>query len=349
MPKNKHPGIRIFQNTNYFESKIFFKKLYYNEIINNLIKPTEQTSLDQTKIDEMIKEYNENYLYFKAKNKVVIAYFNNKYYMVDGQHRIEMCKQLYEQDNNIDDYLICSWYTINTSDELRSLFNSINKDSYKNRFLLNQEESIQNKINNFIDLLKEYKSIFATRKTTGHIKTIEEFRDQLIQIRFFDNEKSEHKLLEDLLQKNKLFYEKYNYDSYIDKFEESFYKEEIKKIGTKKIISFKNTNFIDFLQDNTIKPYHKLRKGKKRINRPIRLACWNKEYNDQVEVCCPIKHCSNIMKKKDTKTWHAGHIISEYNGGSISIDNLKPICPQCNSSMGLMNWCKYEVILTESE
>ena len=32
-----------------------------------------------------------------------------------------------------------------------------------------------------------------------------------------------------------------------------------------------------------------------------------------------------------------GHIISEFNGGNISIDNLKPICGTCNTSMGTEN------------
>ena len=36
-------------------------------------------------------------------------------------------------------------------------------------------------------------------------------------------------------------------------------------------------------------------------------------------------------------SFHCGHIISEANGGEIKLDNLRPICHSCNSSMGTVN------------
>ena len=36
-------------------------------------------------------------------------------------------------------------------------------------------------------------------------------------------------------------------------------------------------------------------------------------------------------------SFHCGHVISEFNGGNATIDNLRPICPSCNSSMGRTN------------
>ena len=35
--------------------------------------------------------------------------------------------------------------------------------------------------------------------------------------------------------------------------------------------------------------------------------------------------------------FHCGHIISEFNGGNLDVENLKPICQPCNSSMKTMN------------
>lgn len=35
--------------------------------------------------------------------------------------------------------------------------------------------------------------------------------------------------------------------------------------------------------------------------------------------------------------FNCGHIQAEYKGGDQSIDNLKPICQSCNSSMGTQN------------
>lgn len=35
--------------------------------------------------------------------------------------------------------------------------------------------------------------------------------------------------------------------------------------------------------------------------------------------------------------FHCGHVVAEANGGQLNIDNLRPICAQCNLSMRTMN------------
>jgi 5-methylcytosine-specific restriction endonuclease McrA len=40
-------------------------------------------------------------------------------------------------------------------------------------------------------------------------------------------------------------------------------------------------------------------------------------------------------------SFHAGHVISEKNGGEINVNNLRPICQNCNSSMGTTNMNDY--------
>ena len=46
--------------------------------------------------------------------------------------------------------------------------------------------------------------------------------------------------------------------------------------------------------------------------------------------------CCNITTIAQMN-FHCGHIISEFNGGKITIDNLIPLCQLCNSSMGKTN------------
>ena len=36
-------------------------------------------------------------------------------------------------------------------------------------------------------------------------------------------------------------------------------------------------------------------------------------------------------------SFNCGHIIAEANGGKVIVSNLKPICQNCNSSMGTKN------------
>jgi 5-methylcytosine-specific restriction endonuclease McrA len=39
--------------------------------------------------------------------------------------------------------------------------------------------------------------------------------------------------------------------------------------------------------------------------------------------------------------FHCGHIVAEANGGETNLSNLKPICKNCNLSMGTINMNKF--------
>ena len=56
-------------------------------------------------------------------------------------------------------------------------------------------------------------------------------------------------------------------------------------------------------------------------------CCWNSEY--------PIRPFSY------SNTFQAGHIISRANGGKDAIENLLPICRDCNMNMSAENWDDY--------
>jgi hypothetical protein len=46
--------------------------------------------------------------------------------------------------------------------------------------------------------------------------------------------------------------------------------------------------------------------------------------------------CCNHEKIKASH-FECGHVISEFNGGTLCIENLRPICSQCNRSMSKKN------------
>ena len=70
---------------------------------------------------------------------------------------------------------------------------------------------------------------------------------------------------------------------------------------------------------------------KKPIPKKIKQIVWNKHIGEEQGIskclCC---ECKTIFQMDSC----CGHIISEYNGCEITIDNLIPICNLCNSSMG---------------
>ena len=51
--------------------------------------------------------------------------------------------------------------------------------------------------------------------------------------------------------------------------------------------------------------------------------------------------CCNDIELNGLGSWECGHIISEINGGNLSIENLRPICSGCNKSIATTNMIEY--------
>jgi 5-methylcytosine-specific restriction endonuclease McrA len=66
----------------------------------------------------------------------------------------------------------------------------------------------------------------------------------------------------------------------------------------------------------------------------VRTAVWNKYIgSSKGEAKCVIG-CGTTIS---LSTFHCGHVKSKAKGGDDKIDNLRPICANCNTSMGTMN------------
>ena len=73
---------------------------------------------------------------------------------------------------------------------------------------------------------------------------------------------------------------------------------------------------------------------KANISKILKIAVWE-NYTNKYKIKCPIDICRNIITALN---FDCGHIMSERNGGKLELDNLRPICHQCNCSMGSKNW-----------
>ena len=152
MPRNIYPGKKIYEYINYFETIISFKNIINHPFIQKIQKPNYQGSLNSDTVDSLITEFKKNPNFLRYKNKIVIGILNNNYYILDGQHRLEMVKQLGE----IDEELQFCWYTFKDEINMKELFISINKDSYKNQWFINSDDFKQIKIAEFNKELKLY-------------------------------------------------------------------------------------------------------------------------------------------------------------------------------------------------
>ena len=96
--------------------------------------------------------------------------------------------------------------------------------------------------------------------------------------------------------------------------------------------SFPDTNQINTNQINTIKL------KRQQIPKHVKTIVWNTYIGEDI-----IKHKCLCCKKVTIKIteFDAGHIISDKDGGTHEINNLRPICSACNHSMGAMNMIDY--------
>jgi hypothetical protein len=76
------------------------------------------------------------------------------------------------------------------------------------------------------------------------------------------------------------------------------------------------------------------KKKKKPVPAALKRKVWAKWLSEEIGkakcMCCNLTDITQL-------NFHCGHIISEAEGGELKVDNLKPICQSCNSSMGTMN------------
>ena len=107
------------------------------------------------------------------------------------------------------------------------------------------------------------------------------------------------------------------YDNYICNLEQ------LKEINNDDAISIASTN-----SSNSNKS------KKKAISSTIKKLVWNINIGEAIGkakcLCC---NSTDITQM----SFNCGHIIAEANGGETIVSNLKPICQNCNSSMGTKN------------
>jgi 5-methylcytosine-specific restriction endonuclease McrA len=70
---------------------------------------------------------------------------------------------------------------------------------------------------------------------------------------------------------------------------------------------------------------------KRKIPAAIRQQVWLTYCGKKFEHRCSVQWCTNMLTPF---TFEVGHNVPESKGGSSELDNLKPLCSNCNKSMG---------------
>lgn len=94
------------------------------------------------------------------------------------------------------------------------------------------------------------------------------------------------------------------------------------------------------IEEERQKEKEEKKKKKQAIPKNVRNIVWNHYIGEDI-----IKHrCLCCKKVLITNTnFEVGHVLSEKNGGTHEINNLRPICGSCNHSMGTENMIEFVI------
>ena len=103
----------------------------------------------------------------------------------------------------------------------------------------------------------------------------------------------------------------------------------INECETKETIDINNS----IIKKTNTKPIKTI-KPKKKISATLKRLVWNTNIGEEIGktkcLCCKSTDITQM-------SFHCGHVVAEANGGELIVSNLKPICQNCNSSMGTKN------------
>jgi hypothetical protein len=81
---------------------------------------------------------------------------------------------------------------------------------------------------------------------------------------------------------------------------------------------------------------------KKKISAAMKKLVWNTNIGEDIGkskcMCCKSTDITQM-------SFNCGHIVAEAKGGATIVSNLKPICQNCNSSMGTINMNEFMLSL----
>lgn len=373
--KNICFGIHIPDNSHNFEyfdcdlfkiqSKYFLSKtnLHYNvfEIIKKIFTIEKFEIVDAdilSKLNSTLyfdQKYNRlyNIIYISSLNIMLLKVyeFYNEIYNEFSQKKQKLqllvdmlycnCKQELIYNVNIEDNFFNSESYKNNLIQIRIYCDRIQYDTYRQCYdiikvhyddLLQQKSKIKQIVDEIEIIIEKNFTINENEKTKKDCCLL---RSQLIEITDKNNI-SIRKLTDTLKKKYNIIYDKNkNYKGkkgcYIGIslkhiFDEDNNKESIEIIDIPQQKSISENQNHD-KNKNT-------RQKKKTIPKALRMKVWNKYVGIQIGqckcLCCKLIDISQM-------NFHCGHVISEKCGGNIDLENLRPICSSCNSSMGVMN------------
>ena len=329
-----------------------FKQVLASELIElKILKPEIQRIVEPLKVEEIIQYQldfykKHNHFNFMASGPICnIHYLEDNYFLIDGQHRFEALKDLY--NNKGHNISVCVLFVkVESIEELNDNYFMINNNTSLPDFT--SYFSINKKIPEQVaqEIQTEYRTVWSQKPRAYRPNLyFNYFQDSLA---FICEKLPTITTADDL--KNKI----YEYNKILaarpkDKFKVSdkIYnkaRESGLYLGLLKYESGEPGDYgyiwakeiVEYYSGERIKKT--IKNKKKSVPKKLKSDIWDKYIGNKIgEVYCICCNKNKICQAN----FHAGHIISEKNGGSININNIIPICNLCNQSMSTKNMDEY--------
>lgn len=294
------------------------------------VDPFMQGDLIAEKVEQMVASYRANPSFCRFKNTIVMATVlfatPPQLYLVDGQHRVQMIKQLMAEELKRCCAFRVIVYAIASDTELHHLFRELNYDSFKNANMvsLSIDKALYLKeVVAYLDAhpFKKKHSESAVHPTLYTVKEfMEAAKPYFVSFTEFKN------LKEDLETAQLAFCRACDWST--------CYKQETHCIMVGHIMPIINCNFAEYLSDRSVLPIFQGKGGHRTINQTMKRLVWDKWVGmDKGSTKCYACDHATIYQSH----YHCGHVLASKKGGKTEVANLRPICQQCNSSMGTMN------------
>lgn len=339
---------------------IVSKTLVTIESIKNVVQyqPSDiQRMLNTDHVDALVKDQKmefERYGQFSMLQSITCADYDGKRYILDGQHRIAAFKRLHMDNYPLEQNLPLVIYTVSSLDELKEYYVRINKHHPINPLEISDAWFKYGK--NFCSwLCKEYSGYIKNHEGTSHCPHIN-LNELMIYIKnkkVFEripnsmeiiNLINKIKTLNSYFEKNINTIRQFQFSQEFEKrFEKCIKKDLFHPCFLGVWRQFEWLEIALYLL-NTDRPidslsfsmFHNVRA---KIPKILRCDVWKKRNSSSLEGTCFV--CNNILCYENME---CGHIIPHVYGGTVSLENLEPICKTCNRDMGIMNLYDYKNI-----
>lgn len=337
-------SVEFIAKNPFLRNKVRFQRLIDQDVVNEII--------EAQKIH--LKRRNQ----FLFPQPILFGFLNQQKegYLLDGQHRFQALHHLMKWNASYKTLLIpVCVHQFETMEEMKAFFIELNKHTELSEEIMNAD-NLDDK-----ELIEETATYFYSKYTPIFVKD-EMKRVRLPKIRKNDFQNMVGMLLTlckqynqptecitrieliNMIEHENKRYAKQDWYAFLST-KTSTYRNNVIAFakesgfwlgfsGTHKeyyanwvLSCFQNHTHIEIIPT---KQTRSVRKRKQTIPKSVKSAVWNRYIGKEIgESLCPICQTHTIQKDH----FSAGHVHAESNGGKPTVDNLRPICSQCNGSM----------------